>query len=215
MRPYYEDALVTLYHGDCREIMPALAGVDLILSDPPYGIAYKHGARKGGVLYGADGESIVGDIEPFDPSHLLGIAARLILWGGNHFASRLPDSRGWLIWDKRDGGPVMDQSDCEMAWTSFLTTARTFSRRWSGAARGGREQAEGRLHVNPKPVALMAWCLSFAPEAKVVADPYSGSGSTLVACKEAGVRAIGVEIEERHCAVAANRLSQGVLGLGA
>lgn len=115
MRPYYEDGVVTIYHGDCREILPHIGSVDLLLSDPPYGMAYRHGARKGGVRLGHDGVSIVGDDEPFDPAHLLGVAPRTILWGGNHFADKLPASRGWLVWDKRDGTPSNDQSDCELA----------------------------------------------------------------------------------------------------
>lgn len=215
MRPYYEDDLVTLYLGDCREILPHLAGDpgDMTLSDPPYGMGYRHGARKGGVLLGADGQAIVGDDVPFDPSHLIKSSPRVVLWGANHYADSLPRSPGWLVWDKRDGGPVMDQSDCELAWTNFLTTARVFSRRWSGAARGGREQAEGRLHVNQKPVALMDWCISWAPGVQRVIDPYVGSGATLVAAKERGIRAVGIEIVEQHCETTAQRLSQGILAL--
>lgn len=216
MRPYYQDEWVTLYHGDCRDILPSLAGqFDAIVSDPPYDIAYQHGARKGGKMLGMDGERIEGDDKPFDPAHLLAASSTLILWGGNHFASRLPDSRGWLIWDKRDDGPEMDQSDAELAWTNVSTTARKWTRRWSGAARGGREQAEGRLHTNQKPVALMQWCLGFLPPNTRVLDPYAGSGSTLVAAKELGIRSIGIEISERHCRTAAERLSQNVLDLGA
>lgn len=107
----------------------------------------------------------------------------------------------------------MDQSDAELAWTNFLTTVRVFSRRWSGAHRGGREQREGRLHVNQKPVALMAWCIGQAADVGTVVDLYAGSCSTLVAAKEMGLRAIGFDLEERHCETGANRLSQGVLPL--
>jgi len=215
--PYYEDPLVTLYHGDCREILPDLRGIDLVLTDPPYGIAYQHGARKGGVLYGSDGVTIVGDDRPFDPSHVLKAATRLILWGANHYADKLPASRGWLVWDKRGpDGPVNDQSDVELAWTNFLATARTFHRRWWGGIRGGREQAEGRYHMNQKPVALLQWCLSWVdPAPSLVCDPYVGSGSTLVACKDLGIKAIGIEIEERYCEIAAQRCAQEVLPLGA
>jgi DNA modification methylase len=98
-----------------------------------------------------------------------------------------------------------------MAWTNCLTTARKWTRRWSGATRGGREQIEGRVHVNQKPVALMQWCLGHIPGAKRIVDPYCGSGSTLVAAKELSVRAVGIEIDERHCETTAARLSQNVL----
>lgn len=215
MKPYYDEAGVTIYHGDCREILPTLDPVDLVLSDPPYGMDYQHGARKGGRVMGMDGQSIQGDQEPFDPSHLLGFE-RLILWGGNHFADRLPASRGWLVWDKRDGSPSNDQSDCELAWSNVLTTARLFSARWSGAHRTGREQREGRLHVNQKPVALMSWCLRLADPngGGTVLDPYMGSGSTLRAAKDFGRTAIGIELDEAHCEKAAQRLGQEALDLG-
>jgi site-specific DNA-methyltransferase (adenine-specific) len=212
--PYYQDDAVTIYHGDCREILPSLADIDLLLSDPPYGMCYQHGARKGGRKMGADSQKIVGDTEPFDPGHLLGYR-QVALWGGNHFADKLPASRGWLTWDKRDGTPSNDQSDCELAWTNFLTTARLFSARWSGGHRTGREQKQGRVHVNQKPVALMAWCIEWAGDGGLICDPYMGSGSTLVAAKELGRMVVGIEVDEFHCETAAMRCAQEVLDLGA
>ena len=215
MKPYYEQDGITIFHGDCRELLPDLDDSLGVVTDPPYGISYRHGARAGGVRFGMDGVSIAGDDQPFDPSPLLRFKGGLVLWGANHYASRLPDSRGWLVWDKRDGGPEMDQSDVELAWTNVLTVARKFTRRWSGAVRGSREQAEGRLHTNQKPVALMGWCLSFLGHPGAIVDPFCGSGPTLVAAKDGGRAAIGIEIEERYCEIAARRLDQGVLELGA
>jgi hypothetical protein len=216
--PYFSDHGVVIYHGDCREILQGLRPLPAdarLISDPPYGIGYKHGARRGGVRNGMDGEAIVGDAAPFDPSHLLELGLPSVLWGGNHFADKLPASPGWLVWDKRAGGPEMDQSDAELAWTNVLTVARVFTRRWSGATRGGREQAEGRWHTNQKPVALMDWCLQKVGATGLVIDPYCGSGSTLVAARERGLPAIGIEISERHCESSAERLRQGLLELGA
>lgn len=210
MKPYYQDDFVTIYHGDCRELIENFS-FDCIVSDPPYGMDYQHGARKGGLRLGHDGHSIIGDQEPFDPTFLLD-GHPAILWGGNHFADKLPAARGWLVWDKRDGRPSNDQSDCELAWSNIGQTARLFSRYWSGGVRTGREQREGRLHVNQKPVELMAWCLGFT--AGTVVDPFMGSGSTLVAAKELGRKAIGIELEEVYCEKAAARLSQEVLDLG-
>ena len=208
MRPYYQDDAVTIYHGDCREWMPE---ADVIVSDPPYGIAYVHGERGVGA-YGSDGIAIHGDDVPFDPSHLLAIGRPMLLWGANHYADKLPASPGWLVWDKTGGYWLTHQSDVELAWTNVLTTARVYGQRWRGVARDGREQLEGRSHTSQKPVALMVWCLGWMPDG-VVLDPYMGSGSTLVAAKEAGRRAIGIEIEERYCEIAANRCRQEVLGL--
>lgn len=214
MSPYYADDHVTLYHARWEDVPPDLLRADVLVTDPPYGMAYRHGARRGGVRLGHDEASIVGDFEPFDPAPLLALGLPTVMFGANHFASRLPDSRGWFAWDKRDGTPANDQSDAELAWTNVLSVVRVFSARWSGAHRTGREQVEGRLHVNQKPVALMAWVLSHMPGGTVL-DPFMGSGSTLVAAREVGRRAIGVEVDERHCEVAANRLRQEVLGLSA
>jgi site-specific DNA-methyltransferase (adenine-specific) len=211
--PYYQDDHVTLYHGDCRKLLPNL-DFTAIVTDPPYGMDYEHGTRKGGVRLGMDGQRIVGDDVPFDPSHLLAFGKPTVLWGGNHFADKLPPSRGWLVWDKRDGRPSNDQSDVEMAWTNCLTTARVHRRYWSGNTRTGREQAEGRLHVNQKPVALMAWCLRLLNVRGIVCDPYSGSGSTLVAAREMGLPSIGIDVDEAHCETIAKRLAQDVLDFG-
>ena len=213
VKPYYADDTVAIYHGDSRELLPAEPLEALLLSDPPYGMDYKHGARKGGRKMGMDGASIVGDQVPFDPSHMLGYQ-RAILWGANHYSHHLPAHCGWVVWDKRDGSPSNDQSDCELAWTNILTVARVFSARWSGAHRTGREQQEGRLHVNQKPVALMGWCIRLAGKDPLILDPYMGSGSTLVAARELGRKAIGIEIDERHCETAAGRCSQGVMDFG-
>lgn len=75
MKPYYDDGKgIVIYHGDCREIL-GLMSADFVVSDPPYGMAYRHGARKGGLRLGADEQSIVGDFAPFDPAPILEIAA--------------------------------------------------------------------------------------------------------------------------------------------
>jgi site-specific DNA-methyltransferase (adenine-specific) len=210
-RPYYEESGIMIYHGDCREIAPYLPPVDLVLTDPHYGIDYKHGARKNGNLLGFDGHSIEGDKHPFDPDWLVkllyrdGKATKSILWGGNHYAHRLPSSPGWAIWDKREGIPSNDQSDCEVAWTNFLSVARLYSRYWNGGGIG-----EPRFHVNQKPLRLMKWCIGLAGNVASVADFYCGSGTTLRAAKDLGLKAVGIEIEERYAEIAARRLSQEV-----
>lgn len=201
MKPYYEDSSgITIYHSDCREWLPS---GDAVVSDPPYGIAYQHGARKSGDILGFDNQAIVGDDIPFDPSPFLKYQ-QVILWGGNHFAHRLPPSGGRLVWDKRDGIAPNDQSDCELAWTNVSKTARLYSRYWNG---GGIN--EERFHPTQKPIGVMRWCVAMTEG--VVLDPFMGSGTTLRAAKDLGRKAIGIEIEERYCEIAAKRLMQGVL----
>ena len=211
IKPYYQDGAVTIYHGDCREILPGLPKVDLVLTDPPYGIGYSHGVG-GGNLAGStkfDHHPIYGDDKPFDPSPWLGFDA-VVLWGANHYASRLPDSKFWLVWDKRDGMGSNDQADCEMAWVKGKGNARIFRHIWNGMLKAS-ERGIPRDHPTQKPEALMAWCLSYFPDSKTILDPFMGSGTTLRAAKDLGRKAIGIEIEEKYCEIAAKRMAQEVL----
>ena len=207
-KPYYERDGITIYCGDCRDILPLLGPVDLVLTDPPSGISYRHGSRKGGLLLGFDEATITGDDMPFDPS-LLVDHQRVVMWGANHYADRLSASKGWLVWDKRVGIPPNDQSDCEMAWTNFLTRAHLFSRYWNG---GGIN--EERWHPSQKPIALMRWCIELAGDGiETILDPFMGSGTTLRAAKDLGRRAVGIEIEEKYVEIAIKRLAQEVMPL--
>lgn len=212
MRPYYEDGAVTLYHADCLDLLESLwFGVDLLLTDPPYGMNHEPTRRaNGSKRWGA--ERIQGDDRGFDPTPFLRFP-KAIMWGGNWYASRLPDCGGWFVWDKTPKGRKegFTSSDAELAWTNIGGTVRKFSLQWGGEARDG----EGYFHPTQKPVALMRWCIEQAGRPTTVLDPFAGAGPTLVAAKAAGCRAIGIELEERYCEVAAARLSQGVLPLEA
>jgi len=214
MTPYYSDDLVTIYHGDSREWMPE---ADVVVTDPPYGIGFRNGrvgvasaVRIAGGVYGRDWGTMVGDDQPFDPSGFVGRPA--ILWGANHYASRLPDSGGWLVWDKKRGATAsqgMNGSDAELAWTNIGRAVRLFSYFWDGFRRDG--EVGEHYHPTQKPVALMRWCVDLTTG--TVLDPFMGSGTTLVAAKSMGRHAIGIEIEERYCEIAAQRCSQETLGL--
>ena len=213
MKPYYEDGSVTIYHGDARELMPIPARV--VVTDPPYGVSLNTSYRKAkrGRLAGAnDYPAVYGDDRPFDPSPFLGYDG-VVLFGANYYADRLPPSGQWLVWDKRDGIGYNDQADCELAWTKGTggTVPRIFVHRWNGMLKAS-EKAERRVHPTQKPVALMRWAIGFMPSG-IVLDPFMGSGSTLVAAKDLGRKAIGIEIEERYCEIAAKRCAQETLGL--
>ena len=206
--PYYEDAKagITIFHGDCREIMPFLGPVDLVLTDPPYGIG---AVWKGGWGHGwqtAREQSAMRnswDGQPPDEQTLrvvLGKAKDAVIWGGNYFT--LPVSRGWLVWNKPERG--FSLAEGELAWTTRDNVLRIFD-----AVRSEPD----REHPTQKPLSLMRWCLGFFPEAQTVLDPFMGSGTTLVAAKSLGRKAIGIEIEEKYCEIAARRLSQGVLAM--
>ena len=208
-KPYYQDDAVTLYNADCRELLPLLGKFDLLLTDPPYGIGYggkenSVGGTPGRARHGWKTWSTTWDESPIDKQTLgicVSISDHSIVWGGNYF--ELPPSMGWLVWDKKQRD--FSLADAELAWTSKRAAIRIFDYSRAEAMR------EGRMHPTQKPLALMRWCLSFAPDAGTVLDPFTGSGTTLVAAKLEGRKAVGIEISERYCEIAAKRLSQQLL----
>lgn len=211
----------TLYLGDCREVLPALGPVDAVITDPPYGINYQTASKsrsriegfwKGaGVrkeLAGKDARPVIGDSEAFDPAHLLALAPKLVLWGGNAYADKLPGRYGWLVWDK-DAGDGWSGSDCELAWTNFGGAVKRHRQRWQGIIREGEEcpfVGGALVHPTQKPVALMRWCIERAGRPDTVLDPYMGSGTTGVAAVEMGAKFIGVEIDAGYFAIACKRI---------
>lgn len=216
MTPYYADDLVTLYHGDCRELLPHVTA-DVVVTDPPYGIGWNTRGGSSG-RGGQDFPAMVGDREVFEPSGILTLGLPTVLFGANHYASRLPLSPTWFVWDKRPEMESTDQADCEIAWTNLGGPARMFRFTWNGGhteiyvKRGEHPSGPVRYHPTQKPLALMRWVIQRCPDG-IILDPFAGSGSTLVAAKSLGRRSIGIEIEERYCEVAANRCRQEVLGL--
>lgn len=207
--PYYADADVVIYHGDAREVIPDLPVVPkVIVTDPPYGMAVDTDYRtRGGKTFAP----IAGDEVPFDPAFLLAMGLPTALFGGNHFASRLPDSRTWIVWDKRDGVLTNSNADCELIWTNLDGPERIIRHVWAGMLRDS-ERRETKQHPTQKPVAVMRALLQRMPDGLVL-DPFMGAGSTLVAAKDLGRKAIGIEIDEGYCEAAARRCSQEVLGL--
>lgn len=224
MKPYYQDDTCTIYHGDCREILPELPKVDMVLTDPPWGNdtatdSRRFTTKRCGWWQNQDREFVVahqpihGDTEEFDPRFL--IEQKAILWGANHFTRHLPHSGGWLVWDKRLGiEQIADKGwplgEAELAWTNIRGSTRVFRNLWAGVLRS--EQQKEFYHPTQKPVGLMQWCLQLAGEScQAILDPFMGSGTTLRAAKDLGRKAIGIEIEEKYCEIAARRLAQEVL----
>lgn len=211
MKPYYEHAGITIYHGDCREILPCLGPVDLVLTDPPYGLGDRWNGGGGGKK--SSWRFDPQEAKKWDGSTvgivltLPSIAKECIIWGGNYYA--LPPSRCWLVWDKKQPDN-WTTGQCELAWTSIDRPVRAF-RMCQAEAHLAMNNKE---HPTEKPLALMRWCLKWPnnTEAAIV-DPFMGSGTTLVAAKQLGRRAIGIEIEERYCEIAAKRLAQEMLPL--
>jgi len=212
MDAYYQDDYCTIYHGDCQEILPTLPKVDLVLTDPPYGIDLKTNYSERGrskLAICNDYPEVHGDKTKFDPRFILDMGVPTALFGANYFADELPVSSGWIVWDKLRP-ELIDQAHAELAWTNFVKGVRVFRHLWHGMMRAS-ERGES-YHPTQKPVALMKWILTLKwTPAGMVLDPFMGSGTTLRAAKDLQRKAIGIEIEEKYCEIAAKRLQQEVL----
>jgi DNA modification methylase len=218
VKPYYEDAAagIVIYHGRCEVIMPQLEPVDLIVTDPPYGIgeARKKNSSRSCMAQSKDyGVAAWDDETP--PEWVFGLMRSAskyqIVFGGNYFP--LPPSSCWLVWDKVNG--ENDFADCELAWTNLRKAVRKIEWRWHGMLQEDMRHKEYRDHPTQKPVAVMKWAIAQAPQdCRTVLDPFMGVGTTLVAAKQMGLRCTGIEREERYCEIAAKRLSQEVLDFG-
>ncbi|MDG4895577.1 DNA methyltransferase [Mesorhizobium sp. WSM4976] len=204
--------------GDCRlllenclTIFPSLTTFDAVVSDPPYGIGFSHGAGGDGIGNGKyaskfNGVTIRGDDAQFDPSPWLAAARTVVLFGANHFADRLPSSPKWLVWDKRRGLTRNDFADCEMAWTNQKGFARLINHYWNGMMRDS-ERGVPRVHPTQKPIAVMEWVLQETTKpGESVLDPYMGSGSTGIACLKLGRKFTGIEIDAGYFEIACDRI---------
>lgn len=200
MKPYYQHGGITIYHGNALEVLPTLPPVDLVLTDPPYGLGKK--------LNGGSWGNASWDVrQPDVVCSLVDLAPRVVIWGGNYYP--LPPSRCWLSWFKPDAPPSM--ANFELAWTNFDQVSRQLSH--SIAATNGERVG----HPTQKPLRVIRWSIkqSGTSAGALILDPFLGSGTTLEAAKALGCNGIGIEIEERYCEIAARRLQQEVLPLTA
>jgi DNA modification methylase len=203
--PYYDRDGITIYNADCRKVLPFLDRFDLLLTDPPYGIGFAAQPTRYQRINGLTKQGWDSEPPQVTIDQTLRQCDNAIIWGGNYFD--LQPTRGWLIWSKTGNAPSM--ADAELAWTSRDMNTRVFHKSVKSASL--EKNLKGAPHPTQKPLALMQWCLGFFTDAETVLDPFMGSGTTLVAAKLEGRRAVGIEISEKYCEAAANRLSQGTL----
>lgn len=225
MKPYYEHAGITIYHGDCREVLPQLDPSETVLvTDPPYGVAHRAGSAcnsEGMANRRASwhGMKIQGDGSTATRDAVLEWATeRPCLVFGVWKSPRPAGTVAMLVWDKGPaaGGGALNVP-WKASWEEIYVLGRGFvGHRGEGVIKGHWAvtwEWAGRVHPHQKPVTLMVELIQKCPPG-VILDPFMGSGTTLRAAKDLGRRAIGIEIEERYCEVAARRLSQEVLPLG-
>lgn len=216
IKPYYTEPGITIYCADCRDVLPQLEPVDLVLTDPPYGLKmdsamYKQRNTQYGHSLAPKGDygQSNWDIKPtklvFDL--FLKISKETIVWGGNYFSDYLPVNGMWLVWDKEKDFGELDYSHCELAWTSIPKEGtRIFRYLWNGMIQKDMKNKEIRIHPTQKPLSLMRWSIKKATNPQTILDPFMGSGTTLRAAKDLGRKAIGIEIEQKYCDIAILRL---------
>jgi len=206
---------VTLYLGDCREILPTLGKVDAVVTDPPYGIgeaAGKAKTRTSGFTAKIKGQHVRDygdddwDDEPIDPATMALVRAAgrwAIIFGGNYY--ELPPTPCWLVWDKLNGDT--DFAGCELAWTNMPKAVRRIQFLWNGALRGNKEKRGD--HPTQKPLEVMRWCIGHLPSgSRTIIDPFMGSGTTGVAAVSLGRKFIGIERSEKYFDAACRRITE-------
>ena len=225
MKPYFQEGNITIYHGDCLEVMKNIdfPKRSLLFTDPPYGIKESAGKNKSRGMFttigskrkslaksqdfgNKDWDDQIPPKEYFE--FVLNHTSDQILFGGNYFLDHLPSTSCFLIWDKDNHGT--DFADCEIAWTSFKSAIRLFKFRWNGMLQQDMKNKEIRIHPTQKPSHLAKQILQryYDPDKyDTVIDSYMGSGSFGLASKILNIPYIGIEQDEEYIKGAINRLA--------
>lgn len=198
--PYYQDDYVKIYNGDCREILPGFGKVDLVLTDPPYGNDWNTSYSR--FTRGASDKEKIKNDKGMDLAWLFEMNCERIIFGVNSIPVLSQGSL--LVWDKRCDDGFSFLSDGEAAFWSQGRGVYIFSKN------GQQARSQAGLHPTQKPVCLMGWCIKKAKAKGTILDPFMGSGTTLRAAKDLNRKAIGIEIEEKYCEIAAKRMEQEV-----
>lgn len=211
-----------VYNEDCLQFMKQLPNnyFDLIITDPPYGINIAKNGSVGGAGKNWIGKMVAprdygkSDWDNSTPTEeyfkeMQRVSKNQIIFGGTYFCEFLQSGKKWIVWDKKATGNF---SKCELAWTSFDGRFEKFEVEWNGFIQGdefGNRIREKRYHHSQKPVALGNLILNqFAKDGDLIFDPFAGSGSFLVACKQKGFKFVGCEINKDYVEIIKKRLTQ-------
>ena len=208
-----------VFNIDCLEYMKTLPDkyFDLCIADPPYGIGedgVKNHSRgklaKAKQYTPKEWDKATPNIEFFD--EMLRVSKNAIIWGANHFISKIPyDSSCWIVWDKDNG--KTDFADCELAWTNFKTSVRKFKYKWQGMLQENMKNKEIRIHPTQKPVALYSWILdNYAKEGDKIFDPFLGSGSSRIAAYMKGFDFYACELDKEYYDLQEKRFREKAFG---
>ena len=202
---------------DAVDTLMAGQKVDMVFTDPPYGINEKGdrskrggnskivGNMKGLKLPDFKDDTIQYAIDAYGICEGMGIK-RQVWWGANYYCHSLPQSNNWFIWDKRvEEKHTNTNSDCEMAWVkSEFSSVRIFRHLWNGICKAS-EHNQSRIHPTQKPVALAEWAFNYFKNVESVLDLFGGSGSTLIACEKTGRINRSMELDPKYCDVIVKR----------
>ena len=176
---------------------------DLVIADPPYGIGEDGKSNHSRSILAKSKEYTPKSYDKKPVSNMIlneirRVSKNQIIWGANHFISRLPyDSPSWVVWDKMNG--ENDFADCELAWTSHTTAVRKVEFKWHGMLQNDMKNKEVRIHPNHKPVALYKWLITnYAKPGHKIFDPMMGSQSSRIAAWDMGFDYYGCELDEEY-----------------
>jgi len=212
MKPYYQDSYVTIYHGDCREILPELPKVDLVLTDPPYGINYQSARRtdwQRKPKIQNDKEYPLWIFNDIRPNNALLVFCR---W---EILPLLPQPKSFIVWDKLRHSMGDLQHEYGRQWEAiafYPFEGHHFINRPKDVIRSACVPPNSLTHPNEKPEGLILQ-LMVSNEGDLILDPFLGSGTTCYCAKKLNRKSIGIEIEEKYCEIAAKRCSQSVMEL--
>jgi DNA modification methylase len=203
MTPYYDHAGITIYHGDCRDILPHLDPVDLVLTDPPYGVGFSYGEYEDTAENFQSG--ILPTLKELSQKYPMSTCCSM------RQMQSLPVAKWVLCWHK-PGSMRRNSVGGFSIWEPiFLYGAGWKVANDAITLPDCANHDKGNQHPCPKPIKLFKWLLSL--HTGNILDPFMGSGTTLLAAKQLGRKAIGIEIEEKYCEIAVKRLAQEVLDL--
>jgi site-specific DNA-methyltransferase (adenine-specific) len=210
LKPYYQDDAVTIYHGDCREIIGGLQPVDLVVTDPPYGMEFQSNRRIVKHKKIANDEAL--DVDLIQKLISMSTRAAYVFCRWDNLQA-MPKPKSVLAWVKNNWSMGDLKHEHGRQWEAccfYPQAGHEFIKRIPDvihADKTGNEQ-----HPTEKPVTLLAQIIASNVGVEIL-DPFMGSGTTLRAAKNLGRRAIGIELEEKYCEIAARRMSQEVLAL--